>query len=92
MQHVPNYILLFVPQLRLCALHQHSRIFINLKCSHKRKETICIDKNCKKKKDRYQDFVLTSNSPPHKKNLKTFTKLSPLFVPHVATFQYRHVF
>jgi hypothetical protein len=56
--HVPNYILLFVPQLRLCELHQHSRIFISLKCSHKRKETICIDNNCKKKKGSISGFCV----------------------------------
>jgi hypothetical protein len=46
--HVPNYILLFAPHLRVCVLHQHSRICVKTK-NHRRKETMRIDKNCKKK-------------------------------------------
>ena len=81
--HVPNYILLFVPHLRVCVLHvhQHFRICVKMK-NHRRKETMRIDKNCEKKINiRY--CCVSKPPPPPKKILLTFTKLSPLFSPRV---------
>ena len=36
--HVPNYILLFVPDLWVCVLHQHSRICVKIKVIDVRKQ------------------------------------------------------
>ena len=49
--------------IEVCALQQHSRMCVKIKLSHRHKETMCIDKNCKKK-DQYQEFVLTTSQPP----------------------------